>query len=506
MPNDPAARDMQQSDPPPSRPIQEPTFLQRLKKGGIWTTIDAWTTEAAGALVFLALARLLDPAEFGIVTMAAIFVTLASDLGAFSISQVLIQRKELERGHINAVFVTILVLSMLLTAVVVATAPLIAALYGEPGVLELLLWLSPAILLNAMTAVPISLLTREMHFAQLAIRSFLMVVVGGAVGIVMAVNGYGPWALVGQTLTQSAVSVVCLLYAADWRPGFAFERRHFTDIASFMVNTLGIRGIQALDQRVGQFILGWALGSTAVGYFRIATRLVEILVRLFIVPISQLTMPGFAKVQSDPVRVRKLLEGGVALTSLVAYPAFLGAAAVSPDLMSVVVGDQWLPAVPVLAILALRGITSTVTLPGTSLLYALGRPDMLLKVGFVNLLFNVFVFAAFAHLGVVVAASVEVLRLFVCHWPLIGIGISRLTGVTLLQQVRLVLPSLAASLAMAAAVLAWREGAEGLTPIMGLLSGITVGVLVYAAASLVLNRGLLRQAVGLAGLRRPARV
>lgn len=497
---------MQKPDPSPSSPTQEPSFLQRLKKGGIWTTIDAWSTEAASALVFLALARLLDPAEFGIVTMAAIFVTLASDLGAFSISQVLIQRKELERGHINAVFVTILLLSILLTAVIVLTAPLIAALYGEPGVLELLLWLSPAILLNAMTAVPISLLTREMQFAQLAIRSFLMVVAGGAVGITMALTGYGPWALVGQTLTQSAVSVFCLLYATGWKPGFTFEKRHFTDIAGFMVNTLGIRGIQALDQRVGQFIIGWALGSTAVGYFRIATRLIEILVRLFIVPISQLTMPGFAKVQSDPVRVRKLLEGGVALTSLVAYPAFLGAAAVSPDLMSVVVGDQWLPAVPVLAILTLRGITSTITLPGTSLLYALGRPDMLLKVSFVNLVFNIVAFAAFAHFGVVAAATVEVARLFVCHWPLIGVGISRLTGVTLAQQVRLVLPSLVASIAMAAVVVVWREGVDTLTPIMGLVSGVALGVVVYVAASLVLNRGLLRQVVELAGLRRFARI
>ncbi|HSK40453.1 MAG TPA: oligosaccharide flippase family protein, partial [Arenibaculum sp.] len=321
---------MRQPPPAPSRPTTEAGTLRRLVRGGVWTTIDAWVSEAANILVFLALVRLLAPSEFGIVAMATVFVALASDLGAFSLTHVLIQRKTLETGHVNAVFLIVMALSVLAFAVLVVAAPAITALYGQPEVRPLLLWLSPVILLNALTAVPIALLTREMQFARLAGRSFSMVVAGGVVGVGMAVLGFGPWALVGQQLARAVVSIFALTLAADWRPSVTCSARHLREVRTYMLNTFVERVIAVVDKRAVQFILGWLLGPAALGYYNVASRLVEILLHLFTAPISQLVMPGFSRIQGDAPRVRSLLEGGVRLASLISYPAFVGTAVIAP--------------------------------------------------------------------------------------------------------------------------------------------------------------------------------
>lgn len=487
---------MQTNEPPQPNLPPHGGFLRRLMVGGFWTTVDAWATEAANLAVFLVLVRLLAPSEFGIVAMAAVFVMLASDLGAFSVTQVLIQRRDLRRGHVDAVFLTVLGLSAVGFALVLAGAPLVAAAYGEPQVGALLAWLSPVILLNAFTAVPIALLTRDMRFGTLAMRSFAMVVASGAVGVSLAVLGYGPWALVAQALTKSAVSVVVLLGATGWRPGWSCGRGHLRDVRGYVLGTFGTHVVGAAERHVVQFLLGLLLGSAALGYFNAAQRLVEILVRLFVVPVSQLAMPGFSTVQADPARVRALLEGGVRVTSLVSFPAFVGAAVVAPDLVAVVLGDIWLPAAPVLTILALRGLGSTSAMPGASLLYALGRPHWLLGINAASLAVNVAVLLAAAPFGVAAAAAGDVLRFLGCHCVLIAIAVGRLTGLRPSGQVRLVLPSLGAAAIMAGCVLAWRAFGPAADPATSLAGSVAVGVVAYAAASLAVNRALLRLAVG----------
>ncbi|HEV7367962.1 oligosaccharide flippase family protein [Arenibaculum sp.] len=488
---------MRKPEPPPSSLPPHAGFLRRLMVGGFWTTVDAWATEAANLVVFLVLVRLLAPSEFGIVAMAAVFVMLASDLGAFSVTQVLIQRRDLQRGHVDAVFLTVLGLSVVGFALVLAGAPLAAAVYGEPLVAELLVWLSPVIVLNAFTAVPIALLTRDMRFGTLAMRSFAMVVTSGAVGVSLAVLGYGPWALVAQALTKSAVSLVVLMGATGWRPGWRCGRGHLRDVRGYVLGTFGTHVVGAAERHVVQFLLGLLLGSAALGYFNAAQRLVEILVRLFIVPVSQLTMPGFSTVQADPARVRALLEGGVRVTSLISFPAFVGAAVVAPDLVGVVLGETWLPAAPVLAILALRGLGSTSALPGASLLYALGRPHWLLGINAASLAAGTVVLLVAAPFGVAAAAAGDLLRFLGCHCSLIAVAVGRLTGVRPTEQVRLVLPSLAAAAFMAACVLAWRSFGPATDPATSLASSVAVGVVAYALASLVVNRALLRRAAGL---------
>lgn len=498
-------RDMQQPASPPSRPPAEPGFLRRLARGGVWTTIDAWATEAANILVFLALVRLLAPSEFGIVAMATVFVALASDLGAFSLTHVLIQRKNLETGHVNAVFLIVMALSVLAFGVLVMAAPAITALYGQPEIERLLLWLSPVVVLNALTAVPIALLTREMQFARLAGRSFAMVAAGGAVGVGMAVLGFGPWALVGQQLVRSVVSIFALTLAADWRPSMKCSAKHLREVRTFVLNTFAERVITIADKRVVQFILGWLLGPAALGYYNVAAKLVEILLHLFTAPISQLVMPGFSRIQGDGPRVRSLLEGGVRLASLISYPAFVGTAVIAPLLVPVVLGEKWLPAVPVLALLSLRGIVSTLVVPGTSLVYALGRPEWMVRVGAVNLVANCVLLSVLAPFGVTAAATGELVRVFALHWPMTGSAIARLTGLTLWRQVRLLVPSLTASSVMGAAVWAWMSAIEHSSSVIALASSVAIGALVYVAVSFVFNRRLLRQGFALLnGGRSPA--
>ncbi|HSK40373.1 MAG TPA: polysaccharide biosynthesis C-terminal domain-containing protein, partial [Arenibaculum sp.] len=180
-------------------------------------------------------------------------------------------------------------------------------------------------------------------------------------------------------------------------------------------------------------------------------------------------------------------------------------AVIAPLVVPVVLGAKWLPAVPVLALLSLRGIVSTLALPGTSLVYALGRPEWMVRVSVVNLVANCVLLSLLAPFGITAAAVGELIRVFVFHWPMMGSAVARLTGLTLWRQAGLLAPSLAASSIMAAAVWAWMNMVEHSNSVVALASSVAVGAAVYVAVSFVFNRRLLRQGLALlGGGRRPA--
>ncbi len=149
------------------------------------------------------MARLLDAEVFGLVAMALIVVGFAEVLIRQSITVALIQRQQLEPGHSDAAFWSLLALAAGLTLGIVALADLVAQVYAISQVADLLRWLSPTLLLVALSAVPVAILRRKLQFRLLAVRTTLGVIAGGAVGITMAVMGYGVWSLVGQRLAQS---------------------------------------------------------------------------------------------------------------------------------------------------------------------------------------------------------------------------------------------------------------------------------------------------------------
>ena len=178
------------------------TIRHRLTVGLAWMFAGNWAGEVCNLIVFVILARLLGAGAFGLAMMAIAFIVLTEALVRETLTEFLIQQKDMASGHLDAVFWSLAGISAGLILCLILLSEVIAAIYGEPEVADLLRWAAPTVLFIGLSGVPVVLLRRELEFGVLAIRTTVGIVAGGVVGITMAVLDYGAWSLVGQRLVQ----------------------------------------------------------------------------------------------------------------------------------------------------------------------------------------------------------------------------------------------------------------------------------------------------------------
>ena len=472
-------------------------------RGVIWAAAGSWGREAAGFAVFLILARLLGPEAYGLVAMATVVIAAAQLLVADVIQEPLIQRQNLEPGHLDAAFWSLLALAVAVMLAAIAAAEPVAALFDQPEVARLIWWLSGLPVLSALVAVPTALLRREMRYGILAARSLLAVIGGGGVGIGMALAGQGAFSLVGHLLTQEIVAVLVLWLAIDWRPRWRHARRHFQDLWAPSACMIGVRLMLLLRQQSPRVLIGYFLGPVALGLYGVSWRIIEILHLLFIRPLSDVALPAFARLQNDMGHFRQVLYAAGRLGAMIAMPTFVGLALVAPELLPATLGGQWNGAIPVVQLLAIAGACWSILSISGIIPQALGRWDVTLATRALATALIVAAILAVREAGLVVIAGAvaagEALTILLNFYM-----VRRLTATPMAEQALAYAPIVSATLIMAAAVLGWRQlMIDDLTGLSLLATSVLAGAAVYSAALFVMAFPLARQAWELlSGLKR----
>ncbi|HEX5578717.1 MAG TPA: oligosaccharide flippase family protein, partial [Candidatus Limnocylindria bacterium] len=215
---------------PPEHGNAQPGLRRQVARGLTWTIVNTWGEQALNLVVFIVLARLLTPVDFGLVALAAVFVAFAQLFVDQGLGDALVQRRELTGIHIDTAFWVAMATGALLTIAGIVLAYPIGALLGEPDLVPILQALSLTFVFVAMSSIQMALLRRALAFRSLAIRAIVAAFVGGVVGIALALAGAGAWALVGQQLAAAIASVVALWRGSPWRPSFGVSGPHFREL------------------------------------------------------------------------------------------------------------------------------------------------------------------------------------------------------------------------------------------------------------------------------------
>lgn len=477
---------------------------KKAAKGVFWSIIHTYGRAAVSTVTFIILARLLPPEAFGLVALAAIFTAFIEIFIDSGFSAAIVQRPNLEQEHLDTAFWTSVIAGIVFTIVGVALSGVIASFYNEPELAPILIWLSFSFVLIALSSTQLAILQRRLAFKNLAARSLIATVVGGIVGVGMAILGFGVWSLVGQELARSLAAVIVLWRASRWRPRLDFSLKHFKDLIGFGVSMVGNKTLLFFNRRTDDFLIGYFLGPTMLGYYTIGYRLLLVVIRLVTGITNAVAFPTFSRIQHQPERMRRAFYKVTHYTSLLAIPAFIGMALLAPDLVQAFFGEQWAPSIPVMQILALIGILQSLQFFNGSLMKAAGKPSWYFGTMFLTSVCTVIGFLIAVRWGIVAIAASFVISSYLVA-PFSFIAIRKLIQIDLRAYLRQFVAPLSASLSMIAVLLGFKYLLKdlGLNLYLELFILIMAGGLTYLVVIGLTARELPRQVFELVGLALP---
>jgi teichuronic acid exporter len=328
------------------------SFLNSLK----WAYTANWGERAFSALFIFILAALLGPRDFGLISIALIYILFLQMFLDQGLATALIQKKDLEQEHLDAVFWMDLALSLVLVLVSVVFGRWWAKLNHAPEAGLIISVISVSIVIEALSVVQTALLRRQMDFKSLSIRTNASVLLSGAVGIAMAFAGFRVWSLVAQQIVRDLTALILLWKLSPWRPRFEFSWKHFKDLLGFSIPNFMAQLANFTDVQASSILLGLLFGPVALGLYRLADRFANCVVVMATSSIQAVSLPEFSRLQDDGAGLRSSALSCIRLSSAITLPALAGLAAVSGPLMATV-GAQWAPASNVLKILCLMSMS-----------------------------------------------------------------------------------------------------------------------------------------------------
>lgn len=462
-------------------------------KGALWSVLQKLGNQSISFVVFFLLARLLGPETFGLVALADVFMAFMKVFTDQGFAQAIVQRQELEQEHLDTAFWTNLGITVGLTLVGIAGASVVASKFNQPDIAPVIRWLSLGFLLSAFNSVQEAIFIRRMDFKALALRSLIAQLIGGVVGIAMAFGGFGVLSIVGQRLANEGVKSIVLWWMSDWQPGLKVSWRHFRELFAFGVNILGFNILAFFNRRSDDFLIGYFLGPVALGYYATAYRLLLTCTQL-INSASQVVLPAFAKMQLEPEKLRRSYYKGTQFTSLIAFPAFLGLAALAPEVIPTLFGNQWTASVPVIQVLSFVGIVNSLNGINMGVILAMGKPDWGLKLNMLNATINVTAFMLVVQWGIVAVAAAFVIRGYVVTLPILLWIVHKLIDIQFREYLSKCAPALTGSLTMVLSFLtiklllgSWL-GSHGILALC-----VVTGIIIYAVTIRLIARALFQQ-------------
>ena len=465
-----------------------PSLGNRIVSGVVWTAIETWGQQLAMFTVFVMLARLLGPEAIGLAVLAIMVPLVLAVPVNKGIPDAIVQRAAIEPKHLDSAFWLLFACGAGLSLAAWLLAWPIALAFRQPLLVELIHWTSITVVLQSLASVPAAVLKRRLDFRMLAIRTLVGTVLGGAVGVAMALKGYGVWSLIGLQLVKVGAETLVLHLCSDWHPRWGYSHAHCRSLFGFAFPVMGSSLWSLINDEMPKTMLGAFLGPTAVGIYALARRPLELLTNVLVNPLSGVTMASVARMQADPEGVDRFYDRSVRIVALVGFPAFMGLAAIAPEAVPMVLGQEWSASVPAVQIIMLLGLVRIIDsiCACTALGFGHSRLILILNVAYTALLGVMLVTAAHISLEATMLAIVLANALLL---PVLLYYTRRLARVDVLKPLAS-FPILALCTAiMLGAVTGWRELMAGSLPLWALvISAIAVGVSVYTVAAIALMR------------------
>ncbi|MFW0758991.1 oligosaccharide flippase family protein [Pseudomonas sp. H11T01] len=449
----------------------------------LWIVTEKFGLIVLSMITFIAYARLLSPAELGVGTVIIAIVEVIGVIYSSVLEDPLVRLERLEDKHISTAFWAAVLVS-LVSIVVISIG---AMLYTTSPALQ---WMTAAasvkILFTMMARVYVVQMRRSGNFKMLASRTLLGKVVGGVGGIAVALWGFGAWAVIAQALIMEFVSIVVLMRAERRPIAFNIDGPILRELlAAGIPLAINVVSSQTLQRGV-TVVLGITAGTTAVGMFNMAMRIIDLPRTAIYNGLMSYALPVFARRSTDPTRLIGIICDSTAVSGFLITPIFVGIAVTAEDIILLIFGAKWAEAIPMLQVLACTAAIGNTAMYATTALVAVNCTRLTLKAEVATTLLALALVYGLGHLYGGMAAALALLARMVIITPLQIRGLNTAIGYRWRSFFESNYRSVIASLVMAAAVVL-ASSHLGLQGYLHLACSIGIGTVTYALAYSVLH-------------------
>jgi O-antigen/teichoic acid export membrane protein len=471
-------------------------------KGFGWQTVNMISRQGLSFLAGVALARILSPADFGLVGISMMFCLWIGILGDAGIGATLIREGEVTEERRATAFWVSAGVGLFSACLLLLLSPAVSRFYGEPRLGPLLRLYALALVLGGFNVVPGALLRQALDFRRVAAVEISGTLTSGVVSVVLAALGWGVVSLPIGSVVGLLMTIVIYRLMHLLRGGALPSRDRIRSLGRFPIQASGARIAEIFRVSVDNALVGRLLGATALGFYAFSYNLIAIPEYRFVGLLTQVTFPALSRLKADIPRVRWAYLRITRYTSLVVLPVLTGLMLVADRLIPLIYGSKWIPAVPVLRVLCLAGIGCSLAVLTDAPLLALGRADWTWKLN------TVWVALIAAGVGTVVALGrgleaaawvVSVAAFVQCAAR--HVLTSRISQAAFREALVAVFPAAAATALMAAGVLAARASTAWASAGWGTVLGtVALGATLYGITAILMlpelrasTRALLRQ-------------
>ena len=356
------------------------TLRHKTVRGVGWSFIDNIASSGIAFLVGLVLARLLTPAEYGVMAMIAIFIAVSTSIIDSGFSNALIRKVHLKRVDYNTVFYFNLTVSILVYVLLYFASPAISVFFKEPILVEVTRVIGWVLIINALAIIPRTQFVREVDFKTQTKVSLISSISSGVIGIGMALGGMGVWSLVGQQLSRQFLNTLFLWIYSKWHPVWEFSTKSFKELFGFGSKLLLSGLLDTIYKNIYYIIIGRFYTSAQLGQYTRAEQFNTIFSSNLTTVVQRVSYPVLSSIQEEPERLREAYRKVIKITMLITFACMLGLAAVAKPLIIILIGEKWLPAVYFLQIICFSGMLYPLHAINLNILQVKGRSDLFLKL------------------------------------------------------------------------------------------------------------------------------
>lgn len=464
-----------------------------------WSFAENLSLQGIQFIISVFLARILTPADYGMVGMLTIFTAISQTIINSGFSTALVRKNNRTQTDLSTAFYFNVVIGIILYLVLFFSGPLIADFYNIPILENLIKVTAISLALNSFCIVQQALFTIKMDFKTQAKIAVTGAVVTGATGITMAYTGFGVWAIVWPGIIGSGVRCIMLWTISKWRPSRVFSVKSFKELFSFGSKLLASALLDTTYNNIYPIVIGKKFSATDLGYYSRADGYSQLPATTVTGVLARVTFPLLCQIQNENDRLESVYRQLLRLSAFVVFPILVGLAALSRPLIIFMITDKWAMCIPYLQILCFALMWYPIHALNLNLLEVKGRSDLFLKLEVIKKILGVGILIIAIPLGILWMCIGRVITSVICLF-INTYYTGKLINIGFLKQMNDLFPILILSLSMGAVV--WGINLFIPSNLLQIVTGILAGAAYYLGISYMIKSKELLYLLSLVKLKR----